>query len=50
MKLKTCTKKEMVSKMKMSLTEGRKSLPAIYQTGIDNQNMQGAQKTKLPKY
>jgi hypothetical protein len=48
MKLKSfCTTKEIVSKLKRPPTEWKKTLPAIRQW-TDNQNIQGAQKTKLP--
>jgi hypothetical protein len=43
-----CTTKEMVSKLKKLPQNGRKSLLAIRQE-TDNQTIQGAQKTKLPK-
>jgi hypothetical protein len=50
MKFKSlCTTKEMVSKLKRPPTEWEQTLLAIHQTGIDNQNIQRAQKTKLPK-
>jgi hypothetical protein len=45
-KLKSfCTTKEIVSKLKRPSTE-RKYLPPVHQR-TDNQNTQGAQKTKL---
>jgi hypothetical protein len=49
MKLKSvCTTKEMVSKLKKPPTEWEKIF-ASYISGKDDQNIQGAQKTKLPK-
>jgi hypothetical protein len=36
-------------RLKDSLQNGTKSLPAIYLKGINNQNIQGAQKSNLPK-
>jgi hypothetical protein len=48
MKLKSfCTTKKMVTRLKRQPTECRKSLPAIHSQGIDNHNIQGAQKTKF---
>jgi hypothetical protein len=51
MKLKSfCTIKEMVSKLKRLPTEWEKNLCQLYiRQGTNNQNIQGAQKTKLPK-
>jgi hypothetical protein len=47
MKLKSfCTMKEMVSKLKRQLREWEKTFTRQV---IDNQNIQGAQKTKLLK-
>jgi hypothetical protein len=51
MKLKSfCTIKEMVSKLKRLPTEWEKNLCQLYiRQGNNNQNIEGAQKTKLPK-
>jgi hypothetical protein len=51
MKLKSfCTIREMVSKLKRPPTEWEKNLCQLYiRQGTDNQNIPGAQKTKLPK-
>jgi hypothetical protein len=46
---KVCTTKDMVSKLKRPPIEWEKFLLAIHQTGTDNQVIQGAHKTKLPK-
>jgi hypothetical protein len=49
MKLKIfCTTKEMISKLKRHPQSRRKYLLAIYQR-TDNQHIQGAKKTTLPK-
>jgi hypothetical protein len=51
MKLKNfCTTKEMIFKLKRPPTEWEKNLCWLYiGQRTDNQNVQGAQKTKLPK-
>jgi hypothetical protein len=51
MKLKSfCTTKEMVSKLKRPPPEWEKNLCQLYiRQGTENQNIQGAQKTKLPQ-
>jgi hypothetical protein len=51
MKLKSfCTTKEMVFKLKRLHTEWEKNLCYLYiRQGTDNQKIQEAQKTKLPK-
>jgi hypothetical protein len=52
MKLKSFyTTKEMVSKLKRPPTEWEKNLCQLHiRQRTDNQNIQGAQKTKLPKH
>jgi hypothetical protein len=51
MKLKSfCTTKEIVYKLKRPLTEWEKNLCQLYiRKGFDNQTIQVAQETKLPK-
>jgi hypothetical protein len=51
MKLKSfCTTKEIVYKLKRPLTEWEKNLCQLYiRQGFDNQTIQVAQETKLPK-
>jgi hypothetical protein len=50
MKLKSfCTAKKTVSRLKRQPQSGRKSVPAVPLMRVNNQNRQGAQKTKLPR-